>query len=314
MTGNDLLVAAPQRWDEACFSVPAIRALVAAGLGIGVLCRDGQADFWATLEGVAVLPFPEKSGVRPIAAELRGRWKASLAWEDAWAAEVFQKAGIERRLGAAIGKLPKRLTHPLAAKTGPLEHRVRFYLAAVEEMGIGTRQPGFFAPAALGIPPVEGAVLLVPDSDFGPSHEWPLARWEDVAARLADAGARLTIAGLPGGRGLGAALARKRADTAEYFEAAPLAGILPLLAVHGKVVAADGSVPHLAAHAGGTCVTLFGPNDPVWKRPLGRRHSVVKRHVECAPCLMAKCPLDSRCQSELDADRVWAAICAETAA
>jgi ADP-heptose:LPS heptosyltransferase len=74
------------------------------------------------------------------------------------------------------------------------------------------------------------------------------------------------------------------------------------------VIAADGSLPHLAAHAGATCVTLFGPNDPVWKRPLGKRHAVVRRHVECAPCLLGKCPLDGRCQRELEADRVWAAI------
>lgn len=303
-----MLVAAPQRWDEACFAVPAIRALGAAGLGTGVLCREDQAEFWQTLDGLEVVPFPPKAGVRQAAAALRGAWKASLAWEEGWCAEVFQKAGIERRLGPAAGKLPKRLTHPLLAKTGPLEHRVRFYLAAVEEMGVETRMPGFFAPADLGIPPVEGAVLLVPDSDFGPSHEWPLARWEEIAGRLAGSGARLTVAGLPGGRGLGAALARKLGEAAEFFEAAPLAGALPLLAVHGRVVAADGSLPHLAAHAGGTCLTLFGPNDPAWKRPLGRRHAVVRRHVECAPCLMARCPLDSRCQNELDIDRVWAAL------
>ncbi len=309
-----MLVAAPQRWDEACFAVPSIRALAAAGLGTGVLCREDQADFWKTLDGLEVLSFPAKAGARQVAAGLRGSWKASLAWEDDWAAEIFQRAGIERRLGPALGRLPKRLTHPLSGKPGPLEHRVRFYLSAVEEMGIETRIPGFFAPADLGIFPVDGAVLLAPDSDLGPSHEWPLARWEAIAGRLVQAGARLTVAGLPGGRGLGASLARQLAGAAEFFEAAPLAGALPLLAVHGKVLAADGSLPHLAAHAGGTCVTLFGPNDPAWRRPLGRRHSVVRRHVECAPCLMARCPLDSRCQNELDVERVWAAVISDTPA
>jgi ADP-heptose:LPS heptosyltransferase len=81
-----------------------------------------------------------------------------------------------------------------------------------------------------------------------------------------------------------------------------------MLAGYRLVIAADGSLPHLAAHAGATCVTLFGPNDPVWKRPLGRRHTVVCRHVECTPCLLGKCPLDMRCQRELATDRVWAAV------
>jgi hypothetical protein len=30
--------------------------------------------------------------------------------------------------------------------------------------------------------------------------------------------------------------------------------------------------------------------------------------VECAPCLLAKCPMDMRCQNELSVDRVWSVI------
>jgi ADP-heptose:LPS heptosyltransferase len=307
MTGGDLLVAAPTRWDEACFAVPALRALVASGMDVGVMACGGQEEFWATLAGLRLVLFPEKTKARRAADAIRGQWKASLVWEEGFAADATRLAGIERRLGPAAGRLAKRLTHPLAVKVGPLEHRVRFYLTALEEMGVPTGRPEFFAPAALGVEAVESAVLLCPDSDFGASHEWPLDRWETIARRLADAGRRLTIAGLPGGRGLGKSLAVRIGGVAEFFDAAPLSGALPLLAVHGRVIAADGSLPHLAAHAGSTCVTLFGPNDPAWKRPLGRRHSVVKRHVECAPCLLAKCPLDMRCQKELDVERVWAA-------
>jgi ADP-heptose:LPS heptosyltransferase len=138
---------------------------------------------------------------------------------------------------------------------------------------------------------------------------WPLERWLEIGTRLLDAGRRVTVAGVDLKRGgMAETLARELGAGVEFFHAAPLSGTLPLLAVHSLVVAADGSLPHLAAHAGATCVTLFGPNDPQWKRPLGKRHAVVKRHVECAPCLLEKCPLDMRCQRELEVDRVWAAV------
>lgn len=303
-----MLVAAPERWDEACFAVPAVRALMASGLAVGILCAEEQSEFWGTLDGLRLVAIPAKTKAKRAALEIRGRWQAALVWQEGFAADAVFAAGIPRRLGPAVGRLPKRLTHPLVAVTAPLEHRVRFYLSAIEEMGVDTRRPEFFAPAALGIEPVAEAVLMVPDSDFGPSHEWPIDRWEEIARRFLDAGKRLTIAGLPGGRGLGRALAARLGEAAEFFEAAPLSGVLRLLAVHGKVVAADGSLPHVAGHAGATCVTLFGPNDPDWKRPLGRRHPVVRRHVECAPCLLAKCPLDLRCQKELDVARVWQAV------
>ncbi|MEY4569334.1 MAG: hypothetical protein RLZZ398_773 [Verrucomicrobiota bacterium] len=303
-----MLVAAPERWDEACFAVPALRALVASGLGAGVLCAAAQREFWETVEGLTVIDFPAKAKPRAVAAGISGRWEASLAWETGMAAEAFKIAAIPRRLGADERKLTKLLTHPLGFTAGPLEHRVRHYLAAVEEIGIETGRAEFFAPASLGIVPKPGAVLLCPDSDFGPSHEWPVERWVEIGRKLIESGKRVTVTSGDGGRGRGTFLAKNLGESVDFFQTTPLAGVLPFLAVHGLVIAADGSLPHLAAHAGATCVTLFGPNDPAWKRPLGRRHAVVRRHVECAPCLLTKCPLDQRCQNELEADRVWQTV------
>lgn len=308
MNSGGLLVAAPERWDEACFAVPAVRALVAAGLGAGVLCTNAQRDFWQMVPGLTVIDLPEKVKAKAVAAEIAGKWQASLAWENGVAADIFKIANIPRRLGLDERKLNKLITHPLNYAAGPLDHRVRHYLSAVEELGIETVRAEFFAPAVLGIEPVAGAVLLCPGSDFGPNHEWPLEKWLQIADGILQSGRRVTVASVDGGRGLGKILANKLGDGAEFFHAVPLAGALPLLAIHGLVVAADGSLPHLAAFAGATCVTLFGPNDPAWKRPLGRRHAVVRHHVECAPCLLTKCPLDMRCQNELDAGRVWQAI------
>jgi ADP-heptose:LPS heptosyltransferase len=304
-----MLVAAPERWDEAGFAVPAIRALTASGLGLGVLCKAEQKDFWETLGSCEVLAFSQKVKPKLIAAEIRDvGWQAALVWETGFAADAVKIAAIPRRIGPSERKLNKQLTHPLAMVSNPLDHRVRHYLSAVEEMGINTLDPRFFAPAVIGIEPVMEAVLLCPDSDFGPTHEWPLERWKAIARKLLETGCRVTVAGVDGGRGLGKRLADDVGSEVEFFQASPLAGALPLLAVHGLVIAADGSLPHLAGHVGATCVTLFGPNDPAWRRPLGKRHAVVRRHVECAPCLLAKCPMDMRCQNELSVDRVWSVI------
>lgn len=303
-----MLVAAPETWDEACFAVPALRAMMASGLGVGVLCRDEQQEFWETIPGLEVLAFSANTKAKAAAAAIQGSWQAALLWEAGFAAEVAHHAKVSRRLGPDGRKLAKWLTHPLKFAENPLEHRVRFYLSAVEEMGVSTRSPALFAPANLGIEPVPSAVLVCPDSDFGPSHEWKPEGWLEIARGLIESGRRVTIAGLKGGRGLGETLAAELGDDSTFFHASPLSGTLPLLAVHGWVIAADSSLPHLAAHAGSTCVTLFGPNDPAWKRPLGKRHTVVRHHVECAPCLLAKCPLDMRCQLELETRRVLAAV------
>jgi ADP-heptose:LPS heptosyltransferase len=303
-----MLVAAPNRWDEACFAVPAVRALVASGVGVGILCPEEQREFWQSLENLVVLDFPAKAKPKATATDITGNWQASLAWEIGHAAEAFKAAAIPRRLGPAERKLAKQLTHPLNCAAGPLDHRVRHYLAAVDELGIPTAVPDFFAPAMPVSDPTIGPVLLSPDSDFGLNHEWPLDRWEEIATHLLADGRQVMVTGIPGGRDLGQQLAARLAGTADFSPLPPLGDALPFLATHGILVAADSSLPHLASHAGATCVTLFGPNDLAWKRPLGTRHTVVRRHVECAPCLLPKCPMDLRCQNELDVERVWTAI------
>lgn len=306
--GKGMLVAAPERWDEACFSVPALRALVSSGLATGLLCRMEQSAFWKTVTNLPQTNFT--SGAKPakLAAEIGEGWDASLVWENGIAARALAKSGIEKRLGPDDGKLGKLLTHPLAVKESPIEHRVRMYIGACSHMGVDVNKPEYFMAAPLGIPAEPNTVLLCPGSDFGTSHEWPLDRWQELAEELMEKGKKITVAGVVGGRKLGKVLAGRLGGDAEFFHAAPLEAALPLLAVHQLVISADGSLPHLAAHAGSTCVTLFGPSDPVWKRPLGKRHVVVKRHVECAPCLSPKCVLDSRCQTELEVERVLAAI------
>ena len=308
MNAGDMLVAAPLCWDEACFAVPAVRALIASGQRVGILCEQAQREFWETVAGLTVIDFPAKAKAKAVAARIAGSWQASLAWEVGMAAEAFQVAAIPRRFGADERKLKKRLTHPLDFSAGPLVHRVRYYLAAIEGLGIETGRADFFAPAALGVEPIDGAVLLCPDSDFGASHEWPIERWEEIAGKLVEQGRRVVVTELLGGRGLGKVLAGKMGDSAELLPIPFLDHTLPLLGGYGLVVAADGSLPHLAANVGATCVTLFGPNDPAWKRPLGKRHAFVRRHVECAPCLLAKCPLDMRCQNELETERVWRVV------
>jgi ADP-heptose:LPS heptosyltransferase len=302
-----MLMAAPVRWDEACFMIPAMRALMASGLKMGVAHPAEQIELWQTLPGIVRVECPAKA--RALVPFIVGKWQASLAWEQGMAADAFAIANIPRRLGPDQARLKRRITHALEVRTGPLDHRVRFYLTAVAEMGVATGKPEFFLPAEMAIDPVRHAVLLSPESDYGPSHEWPLDGWLEIGRRLLDNGAQLTVLGVDGrATGMADALASGLGDGVKFFRAAPMGGAMPVFAVHGLVIAADASLPHLAAHAGATCVTLFGPNDPQWKRPLGKRHAVVRRHVECAPCLLEKCPLDLRCQRELDVERVWAAV------
>jgi heptosyltransferase-2 len=305
---GQMLVVAPERWDEACFAVPAVRALAASGLKVGVLCPERQKDFWQKAGGTQVLDVAEKTNAKTLAGEIAGKWSAAVFWETGKGADAAVRAKIAKRIGPEEKELKKLLTNPahIAKDPGPVEHRVRRYLALVEKLGMSTGRPEFYAAVGAGGQP--GTVLLCPDSDFGPTYEWSLERWVEVAKALLEKGKKITVVGLPGGRNLGKQLAANLGQAADFQDLGSLGDSLELLGSHETVLAAEGSVPHLAAFAGAVCVTLFGPGDPTSRRPLGRQHGIARKHAECSPCFLTKCPMDLRCQNELTVERVLAAL------
>jgi heptosyltransferase-2 len=196
----------------------------------------------------------------------------------------------------------------VARPPGPVEHRVRDFLLLAEALGAGPFTAAHFAPVAAAAAPPPRSLAVVPDSDFGSSHAWPAARWCDVLAGWSGQGnLRPTIIDRGDGP-VAAELAAALGGSAVCERTQSLADDLILLGRHRFVAAVDGTAPHLAAHLGATCLVLFGPNDPAWRRPLGKRHLVVRRHVECAPCLRPQCPLDHRCMHELGAAQVLDAL------
>lgn len=301
--GDHLLVAAPVEWREACLSVPALRAIRRMGVEVEILCLERQGGFWKASGFENVTGYSERASVRELAGRLKGR-SAALLWEAGVAADACAKAGIPRRLGPPAKHLAKRLTEPLeiVEAPGPIRHRVRFYVDLAAKLGAETMVAENFAPLTLDEPREEKRVLLVPDSDFGPHFEWPLDRWEAVAKELLGRGYELWIE-TSGPKGAGLARAVPNVT--------PLHLVLPALEVFASCalcLAADGSVPHLAAHVGTTCIVLFGPGEPEWMRPLGKQHVIVRRKVECSPCHAPKCRMDLRCQNELEVEEVLRAV------
>lgn len=313
-----MLFAAPESWDEACFSAPALRAIRSARptCTLGVICHERQLEFWQSIQGINdIITYQDRSSARSIMreqAQSRYSWESAILWEHNVAAEYCYAAKIKQRLGYPAKSLQKYLTDEVFIPTvvGPTEHRVQHYLRFMTKLNVPTQKPELFMPAHLGIPQVPGAVLVSPESDYGPHYEWSLERWSEIMGLLiTHLNAKVLVAGHPGSRtGLSARLAKLFPNDCQYAVLEPLAPALPIIAAHSLVIAADSSISHLSAHVGVTTISLFGPNDPAWRRPLGRQHAFVRRKTECAPCLLKKCYFDLRCQKEMTYEDVARAI------
>src|SRR5688572_600856 len=112
-TAERLLFVAPSRWDEACFAVPAVRALMGKGLAITVLCRVEQEAFWQSLGALELYSYAAKAPCRDIALQL-SPFKLALMFEAGVAADACVKAKIARRIGPQGEGIDRLLTDAIA--------------------------------------------------------------------------------------------------------------------------------------------------------------------------------------------------------
>jgi heptosyltransferase-2 len=316
--GGEILFASPRRWDETCFAAPALRAIRAArpSCTLGVICHEELADYWSSVSGInAIITYGNRTKLRDMLrahSESTHAWDAAILWEKDLAAEFCKSLGVKQRIGYAVKPLAKFLTDavPMDDTPGPVMHRVQHYLNLMESLKIPTKIAEIFTPTAWGAERDARHIVISPDSDFGPSHEWNFTAWEQTIQELFALGfSDVTVLQISTEKNpLSHQLARHFPDCRSE-RIGNLATALPVLARARFSICADSSICHLSAHVGTTTISLFGPNDPDWRRPLGKQHLTLREKVECSPCLMRKCPLDRRCQNELRPDAVIQAVC-----
>ena len=119
LKGGYLAVASPINLEEACFAVPAVRALKRARPQgtLVVVSPESIAPLWHTVRSVdQVLLYHQKTSPRQLARTLKDcgvPFDSSITWDKNTAALAFQKAGILQRLGPPSKDLAKLLTDPV---------------------------------------------------------------------------------------------------------------------------------------------------------------------------------------------------------
>lgn len=329
LKGGYLCVAAPVSLVEACFSVPAVRALrhFRPQSTMAIVCPESQAPIWEMMPELnEVITYPEKASSRQIAKLFKDRetkFESAIAWEAGEAAIAFQRAEVLQRLGYPAKGLGKYLTDSISIviQPGPVEHRVRHYLNLVDKLGGKPFVRETFQTPPLSPPPEKPLIALSPVSEFGVTHQWPLEKFKElvdtIELRFGGAGGVDWVilsggANVDGGESwvkvnseLEAMLGgRAKNYSTEWDMAKTLAGLPYCTAL----VSCDNELSHLAAHVGLPAVVIFGPNEPEWKRPLGKQSRAVREHVACSPCFLSKCPVDMRCQEAVSVEEVVAQL------
>ena len=315
LAGSYLAVASPTQIAEACFSVPAIRAIRNSWPQgtIVVFSPENIAPLWETVPEIdQVITYSDSASNRKISNIIKSSgvpFDCAIVWEESPASMAFAKMQIPQRLGPDLPEINKWTTEPVQVveEIGPIKHRVRYYLLFVEKLGAAAFIPENFQAPPRPEQPEMPRVVLVPGSDFGTSAMWSIDRFAIIAQAIIDNGTHdlYILATAKGDRAY--KLGNLLNGRFKIFEE-DLTDTIELLSTSEALIGNDSSLPHLAAHVGTQCVVIFGPNEPEWKRPRGKQHRAIREQVPCSPCLLDKCPLDHRCMEEITVERVLAAL------
>jgi len=335
MAPRRILVRAPNWVGDAVMATPSLRALRRAHPAAQITL-EGSASIEQLLRGVRSFDQflrDEKGGMRSLLARRRRLRAADFDWavmlpDSPRAALGPFLARTPRRVGYARNRLRRwLLTDALAP---PQENGKRTPISMVERYLRITRHLGCpddgrelelaVDPQASerlegrlqshGVTRSDGLLVVTPGASFGASKLWPPAHFAAACDRISR---RLqlvpVIAPAPGEISIAHEIAQ-RASERVLSLADPAIGLEELKALIARcqlVLSNDTGPRQIAVALGRPVVVVMGPTDPRHTAHDLERQRVLREPVSCSPCHRSTCPIDHRCMTRLDPERVAAA-------
>lgn len=334
-TPGKILVRATNWIGDAVMSLPALRALRERypAAEICILAKPWVADLYGREPFCdRVIPYAPKTWREKLQA---GR---ALRAEHFDCAILFQNA-FEAALIAFLARIPQRIGYardgrgflltnaiPLPRPGEIARHERFYYLELLRRAGViagipenhqirlqcapQAREAGAARFRALGVTlgvnrPVIG---ISPGAAYGTAKRWLPERFAEAAQRVArETGASVAIFGSQDERELCETIAQLIAATTpvrNFAGQTTLAEYIDLVAACQVYLTNDSGGMHIASALGVPTVAIFGATDDTTTGPTGELARVVREPVECSPCLRRECPIDHRCMTRVNADRV----------
>ncbi len=255
-------------------------------------------------------------GLIRFAAELRRQsFDLAILFQNAGEAAVLAwLAGIPRRAGYATDLRRPLLTHAVAVGEEERRlHHTQYYRRMLQALGITggdgalalvcDAEERAWADKMLGL---DRWIAVHPGATYGSAKRWYPERFAAVADHLADAyGARIVLVG--GSDVVDAGQGVERSMRHRTFNLVSKTTLRQLMAVLQKcclLVTNDSGPMHVGAALGVPIVAVFGPTDHTTTSPLSSRSRIVRRPVDCSPCLKRHCPTDHGCMLGITVDDV----------
>ena len=86
-----------------------------------------------------------------------------------------------------------------------------------------------------------------------------------------------------------------------------LAEIVAILSEIDLLISNDMGLAHVTPAVGTQTIVIFGPTNPETTRPFSGNAEIIRKEVECSPCMLRDCPIDHRCMTWISVEEVFEA-------
>jgi heptosyltransferase-2 len=268
--------------------------------------RDDAERMRATGARVALL-FPKSFSSAWLAhrARITERW----GFGSDFRTRLLTRAALRPRRPLHQGEYYQALVRQFDIENGPLEPEVVVPPAATEAARALLEQHGWNGRAPL--------IAIAPGAAYGRAKQWIPSHVVTLVRRLIEShGVTCALVGSGGDAPTTSAIRLAVPDSLKP-QVIDLAGetslevLAAVLALSQACVSNDSGAMHMAAAVGSPVVAIFGPTIDAATRPLtrrGGRADILTNPVWCRPCMLRECPLDHRCMTGIQPQRVLAVL------
>ena len=277
---------------------------------------------------------PARSKIAGILSQIRtvrrGKFDLGIIFTNsAEAAIVYKFGGVPLRFGYASGGRRILLNRSLPVPGWKNDrHEVYYYLeladSAIADFN-GTQtgdrpEPDLrlrVAPTRLdramalmnelGIDPAHPIVALGVGSTNSRAKRWPAERFARLADRLAtEINSNIVLVGSAEDRSVSTLVSGlTNCSPVDLCGKTTVSEAAAILASSDLLISNDMGLAHLAPAVGTPTIVIFGPTNENTTRPFSAKADIIRKVVECSPCMLRDCPIDHRCMTGVTVDDVF---------
>jgi heptosyltransferase-2 len=137
-------------------------------------------------------------------------------------------------------------------------------------------------------------VVFCPGAEYGPSKQWPVAYFAQLAKNCLQQGRQVWITGSGKDEPVAREILSLAGNVPGIYNLAgmtSLGEVIDLMSQAESVVTNDSGLMHIAAALSIPLLAIYGSTSPEFTPPLGKSVKILSSSLDCSPCFARECPL-----------------------